>query len=472
MRPVADREFELLRQSLLQADGLPFANVWTAEQIQRVCDEEGVSFGEGTGDEDEVVYTPALVLWAFLSQMLSTGEQRSCAAVVARVASYFAVQGRTVSSTNTGAFCRGRAKLPESVPHRLAHELAADCEDQAPDEWRWQGRRVWLADGSTVSLPDTPQNQTAYPQPTSQAAGIGFPIVRIVALVSPATGLLYDAALGPYAGRQTGETALLRTLFHVLQAGDVLLAGRYFGGWFMIALLRLLGVDLVLRLHQLREADFRRGRCLGPGDHRVSWPKPPKPDWMDQPTYDQLPEQLEMREVQVRVTQAGFRTRSLVVVTTLWDEQTYTADDLAVLYRKRWHVELDLRSIESVMHLDVLRCKTPARARAELWMGLLAYNRIRHANLQAAMLADCAPRRLSFTATLQFVAANYLLAATCPERQCDLIALRQQHSGASRVGHRPDRVEPRAIKRRPAQHDLLSQPRDKARAALIAHRAA
>ena len=191
---------------------------------------------------------------------------------------------------------------------------------------------------------------------------------------------------------------------------------------------------------------------------------------MDQPTYDQLPEQLALREVQVRVTQAGFRTASLVVVTTLQDEHTYTADDLAALYRKRWHVELDLRSIKSVMHLDVLRCKTPARARAELWMGLLAYNLIRHANLPAAVLADCAPRGLSFTATLQFVAANYLLAATCPERQRDLIALRQQHSGASRVGRRPDRVEPRAIKRRPPQHELLTTPRHAARAELLAGR--
>jgi putative transposase len=463
------RRFDLVRRSLLQAPGLPFADALSAEQIQHAFDAEGVDFGD---DDEKAVYTPPVTLWAMLSQMLFTAEQRSCLAAVVRVAALYALLGREVCSTNTGAYCRARAKVPEGVVRRLTLHVARDCEAQAPAAWRWKGRNVRLVDGTTFSMPDTVENQAEYPQSKAQAEGLGFPIMRAVALCSLATGMITALACGPYAGKETGETALLRTLFDALSRGDVVLADRYFGGWFMLALLQALGVDFVSRLHQLRTADFQRGRRLGKGDHVVSWPKPQRPEWMDRETYDRLPHQLEVRELHVNIDVPGFRTESLVVVTSLLDPEDYSRDDLAILYRRRRVVELHIRDIKTAMKLEVLRCKTPAMVRQELWTGLLVYNLIRQSMLQSAHQAERQPDELSFTATMQMLANTWLTAAVVVDDNGaaadPLVTLRVIHGGSHRVGNRPDRVEPRAVKRRPKSHPLLTKPRAQARAALVA----
>lgn len=459
------RAFEWLRRSLLQRGGLPFAEVLTAEHLAEVFDAEGVDFGDA--DDPDVIYTPGLTLWAFLSQMLFTGEQRSCQAAVARVAAVEALRGRVVSDTNTGAYCRARSHIPEAVPRRLARDLASGCEAPLPNELRWQGRRTFLVDGTTFSMPDTPENQAEYPQSTSQAEGLGFPICRAVALISLATAMVQDLALGPYSGKATGETALLRQLLPALLAGDLIIADRYYGGWFTIALLQERGVEVVTRLHQHREADFRRGKRLGADDHLVEWPKPQCPDWLDQETYDRLPATLAVREMKFAVRERGFRTQSVTVVTTLRNADEVSREDLADLFRQRWHAELDLRNLKSTMSLGVLRCKTPEMIRTELWMGLWAYNLVRHSLLQAAVTAACSPRQLSFCAGLQFLVNTWLTAATHSGGLDPLIALRLTHSASHRVGHRPNRIEPRAIKRRPIAHDLLTKPRAAARAELL-----
>jgi hypothetical protein len=193
---------------------------------------------------------------------------------------------------------------------------------------------------------------------------------------------------------------------------------------------------------------------------------------MDQETYDRLPQHLDVREVHVNVDIPGFRVKSLVVVTSLLDPKDCSRDDLADLYRQRWTVELHIRDIKTAMNLDVLRCKSPAMVRQELWMGLLAYNLIRQSILQSALTAKCRPRQLSFTATMQFLANTYLTAAVTVDANSDatqpLVVLRLTHGGSHRVGNRPDRVEPRAVKRRPKSHALLTTPRPQARADLIA----
>ncbi len=235
-----------------------------------------------------------------------------------------------------------------------------------------------------------------------------------------------------------------------------------------VALLQELGVEVVTRLHQHRTADFRRGRRLGADDHLVAWPKPQRPDWLDQETYDRLPDTLTVREMKFAVRERGFRTQSIVVVTTLRDATTITREDLADLFRQRWHAELDLRNLKSTMSLGVLRCKTPEMVRTELWMGLLAYNLVRHSLLQAAHAAECSPRQLSFCAALQFLANTWLLAAVSCDDARPLIKLRMTHLTSHRVGHRPNRIEPLAIKRRPTPHDWLTKPRATARAELLA----
>ncbi len=466
--------FELLSRSLLQpGEGLPFAQALTSQQMRRAFDDEGVSFGRNQAESDgDIVYTPAITLWAMLSQMVFTGEERSCRAAVVRVAAYHALRGRTIAATNTGAYCRARRKVTEGVVRRLTQQVARGCDEHVPHAWLWNGRTVRLVDGTTVSMPDTPQNQAAYPQPAVQAPGVGFPLMRVVALTSLATGMVTAAASGPYAGKETGETALFRTLFEELSAGDVVLADRYYSGWFMLALLQERGVDFVVRMHQLRDADFSKGRPLGKDDALVSWPKPAKPNWIDQATYDRLPPQIDVRLVRVNVAVAGFRVKSLVVVTSLGDAKACSREDLAALYRRRWTVELQLRDIKSAMRLDVLRCKTPAAVRQEFWTGLLAYNLIRRSMLQSAQRNGDRPETLSFTAAQQLLANAWLVAAVpAPEAHgpSPWTALLLAHGRSHRVGNRPNRVEPRAIKRRPKPHDLLKIPRATARARLLAN---
>jgi Transposase DDE domain len=277
------REFDLVRRSLLQADGLPFTEALSDEQMRQAFDDEGVCFGNDD-DNDDIVYTPPVTLWAMLSQMLFTKEQRSCIAAVLRVAAFYAIVGREVCDTNTGAYCRARAKVPETVLRRLTQEVAFGCEARVLEHWRWKGRRVQLVDGTTFSMPDTLENQSEYPQSKSQAEGLGFPIMRAVALCSLATGMITGMACGPYAGKETGEPALLRTLFDTFSRGDVLLGDRYYCGWFMLALLQELGVDFVVRLHQHRDADFQKGRRLGKGIMSSRGPNPQNPrGWTKKP---------------------------------------------------------------------------------------------------------------------------------------------------------------------------------------------
>lgn len=458
-------KFGLVLRSFLQHRGLPFAQALPEETIQQAFDDEGVTFGQGDGD----VYTPALTLWAFLSQVLFKDEQRSCLAATARVIVLLVALGQRPCSDDSGTYCRARAKLPAPIIRRLAVQVADGCEKQVPDAWLWKGRHVHLVDGSTISMPDTPANQAEYPQPTTQEPGLGFPMARLVLLLSLATAMVKDMAMGPYAGKETGETALLRELLERFQSGDILLADRYYCSYFLIALLLERGVDFVARLHQARTADFRRGRRLGPGDHLVEWLRPAKPEWMDQETYERMPASLRVREVEVQVQQPGFRVDSFVVVTTLTDADQYSRDDLAELYHKRWLAELDIRTIKCTLGLEVLRCKSPEMVRREFWTGLLAYNLIRQTMLQAALQAGRSPRQLSFTAALQKIAASWNTILVCDN--ATVLLLIEIHLGDMAkhpVGDRPDRVEPRAIKRRPKPQRLLMQPRQQARAALLA----
>jgi putative transposase len=396
-------------------------------------------------------------------------EQRSCAAAVSRVVVLLVALGQQPPSGNTGAYCRARAKLPVSVIRRLACQVADGCERAVPKPWLWYGRHVKLVDGSTCSMPDTEKNQAEYPQPTSQQPGLGFPLARFVVLLSLASAMVSDLAIGPYIGKETGETALLRELLERLNPGDILLADRFYCSYFMICLLLAAKVDFVTRLHQRRKADFRRGTRLGPGDHMVVWSRPPKPDWMDQATYDQMPESICVREVEFCVAQPGFRVETLIVVTTLTDVRRYTRDDLAELYHRRWLAELDIRAIKVTIGMDVLRAKSPEMARREIWACLLAYNLIRQTILTSALQANRSPRQISFTAAMQKIAAGWTTVLLIEDAVLNaMIEEHLQDLPQHKIGHRANRIEPRAIKRRPKPHKLLTKPRDEARADLLA----
>jgi len=402
------------------------------------------------------IYTPAVTMWVFLSQCFSA--DHSCRDAVARLRAWRIGRGQKPCSAGTGAYCTARDKLPEEVSHRLVCQTGSQYEQQAARSWFWQGRKVRVVDGTTVTMPDTPENQAAYPQPKRQRAGCGFPLVRLVVVFSLAVGTVLDAALGTYQGKQTGENSLFRQLHPLLDEGDVVLADRYFSGWFDLALLRQRRVDVVVRKHQLRATDFRTGTWLGKGDHLVRWTKPSRPPWMTPEQYAALPDELELREVRVRVRQPGFRTRSVLVVTTLLNPEEYPADELAALYRQRWQAELYLKSIKIVLQMDHLRCKTPERVRNEIWTHLLGYNLLRGVMAMAGLSADVPPWSISFKGTLQTLNAFLPMLHGGVELDFWCRALLEAIASHA-VGNRPDRFEPRVLKRRPKKYDYMCEPR-------------
>jgi DDE family transposase len=454
--------FRVVLQSFAQGPGLPFSEVLTAQHIATACVEEGIAFGAGPQD----VYSVAVTLWAFLAQVLS--KEKSCLAAVARVIAWLIALGRKPCSAATGAYCKARAKLSAGLLGRLTRGAGARLEDGAPAGWRWRGRRVLLADGTTVLLADTPANQAAYPQMPSQAPGVGFPIVRLVALLGWATGAVVAAALAPYSGKQTGETSLLRQLLGELRAGDVLVADRCYCTYWLVALAWLRGVDVVFRLHQRRHYDFRRGRRLGRDDHVVTWAKPARPGWMDAATYAGLPAELTVRELRLRIDRPGCRVKELVVATTLLSAVAYAAADVTDLYEQRWQAELDLRAIKSSLGMEMLRARSPAMARTELWAHLLAYNLVRQVMAQAAQRHGRTPRQVSFYGAVQTLNAFRagLLAAAAAELRGLAEAL-WAAVVSHRVGGRPGRCEPRKVKRRWKTYGLLKKPRAEERAALL-----
>jgi hypothetical protein len=340
-----------VQNAFLQADGLPFRDVLPEAEIEAAFAAENACFARDEGD----VFTPAITLWAFLSQVLHAGRMRSCAAAVSRVAVLCTVLGCKPPKPYSGTYCHARAKLPEPVLKRLVDAVGEELESRVPADWLWHGRHVKIPDGTTLLAPDTPENQKVWPQSRAQKPGVGFPILRMLVLVSLATAAVCGVAVGPCKGKETGETALLRSLLDRFQPGDICLGDCCFASYFMLALLLAEGVDVVTRQHQRRHTDFRGGRRLSEGDHVATWRRPQRPDWMDEETYAQMPETLAVRELKVEVAIRGFRTQRLIVVTTLTDAEQYPKAEIARLYRLRWHVELDLRNIKIGLQMDDLR---------------------------------------------------------------------------------------------------------------------
>jgi len=446
----------------LDADrSLPFLEILDAQMVEDALAAEGVTYNQS-------IYTPFVTLCTFLSQVLDP--DHSCRAAVARVIVWLALHDRKPCSEQTGTYCDARLRLPLEVVVRLVRRTGREVEAGAAADWLWKGRRVLLVDGTTASMPDTPRNQAAFPQPNSQAKGVGFPVVRMVAIIALATGVVLDLATGPYAGKETGETALFRTLWGRLEPGGIVLGDRVFASFFGIAGLSERGLDGLFRMHQRRRYDFRRGRRLGVEDHAVSWTKPDRPDWMDEATYGRMPAGLEVRELRLKLERPGFRVDELVLVTTLGDGVRYSKEELADLFLERWHIELDFRSIKCALKMDILRCQSPEMVEKEIWMHLLAYNLIRGVMARAARAHGRAPRRVSFTGAWQTMKAFHdSLIGALPAKRERLVAAMLKAIAGHRVGDRPGRVEPRATKRRPKKLRYLNEPRREARKRLMAN---
>ncbi len=466
------RNFDVIKDSMLQSDELPLSEVIDCDQWQEIFDAHEIDFGN---DEDSV-YTPAIALWALISQTFFKEEMRSCKAAVGRVASLWAMLGKTVCSTNTGAYCRARSKITwqavRDICCQLAesaeaifdhqnfdtdleqHDVVADAQSVATSG------RILLVDGFTVTAADTPENQEVFPQNPSQKEGLGFPLIRGVSLISMVTGLLVDLMLGPYAGKQSGETALMWQILDRLQAGDTLVADCYYCSYWIVAACKNKGVNIVMKNHHKRDDEPLGAKRIDRHQRTTVWLRPQCPTWMSKEEYAQMPKQIEIRLVDIVIDQPGFRSKKFTIATTMLQREVFTRDWLMSVYRSRWLVELDIRAIKCSLGMDIVRAKTPAMVQTEIWSCLLAYNLIRMKMLQSCAANGRMPRTLSFTTTMQLLANNWILASVMLTNE--LVELGCQISSSQIVGNRPDRIEPRANKRRSKAIALLTKPRRKA----------
>lgn len=442
----------------LSRPDLPFAEILTEDRIRRVFAKHNCLFGR--------TYTTAIVLWAFMGQVLRDGKEAACQSAVTRISSFLQIAIGDEVDPDTRDYCRARAKLSEQALHELASDVANEAEAEVATKHLFKGRHAKLIDGATFMMPDTPKNQIAYPQNPAQKPGIGFPIARMVVVLSLATACVIDVAIGKYKGKATGETALLRQLLACFAPKDIAVADRFYGNYWTIALLMSRGVDVCFRKHQARRTDFRTGKRLGKNDHLVTWTRPPRPSWMTHEMYDTMPLEIVLREIRYTISEPGRKQDPFVVVTTLYQnksKQDVTIDDIAELFGFRWNAELDIRSIKTHLNLHHLRCKSPEMVRREFWTTILAYNAIRTTAACSAKLHDVNPRQISFVSTCQFVLAAWdvlasgLIAAKSIMGYC-LSRLKQISKCI--VGNRPGRFEPRVLKKRQKNYNLMMQPRE------------
>jgi hypothetical protein len=401
----------------------------------------------------ERLFPPTETLSMFLAQALNA--DRSCQKAVNDTAVHRTAGGLPACSTHTGAYCRARKRLPTPMVCTLARATGQRVTVHAPRSWHWRTRPVRLVDGTTVTLPDTQANQAAYPQSHNQKPGLGFPICRMVGIVCLGSGGLLNAAISPYQGKGSDEQSLLRSMLDTLTRGDVLVGDAFYATYFLLCALGERGIDAVFEQHgsRSRTTDFRRGQRLGTRDHLMVFQKPViKPDWMSTAAYAKAPETLTVREL---------RTSGKTLITTLLCPKQTSKTDLKLLYRDRWHIELDLRNIKTTLGMERLSCLRPEMAVKEIWVYLLAYNLIRLMMAQAARHTHRLPRQLSFKHTVQICIAlpHHRDLMLHEDERCILLELIAQR----RVGDRSGRVEPRAIKRRPKPYPLLMQPREIAR---------
>jgi hypothetical protein len=447
LAPMGQRVRELRQQSLMHLDRL--FGAWLPADL--------LAQSETGPHSREQVYSLRRTFFGFLYQVLNP--DCPCREIVRQIQALFVLLGSRQVSPDTGAYCQARGRLPLEILARLRCAVAAQAQTA---EELWHGLRVKVLDGTGVSMPDTPANQRAYPQSSEQKPGCGFPWMKLVAVFSLSTGVLLDYARG---NKHQHELKLLHRLLDVFKKGDLALADRGFSCYTLLALLGLKEVPALFRLHHARSGDLRQGKCLGKNDRLVVWKKPKNWErrYLPWTLWRQIAPELTVRILRFNLRRRGYRTRSMTLVTTLLDAQRYPAEQLALLYAKRWQIELWFRDIKTSMGMEVLRCQSPKMIHKELEMFLIAYNLIRCLMLQASRHYDVAFQRLSFQGTVdsvrQFTVA--LAQARSRKKQNELIDKFYQNLAADLVPERPGRREPRAVKRRPKPCAWLTKPRHK-----------
>ena len=458
--PLSQSPLQQTRQSLVGA------SLHVLERLFQDHFPAGLLSQSDEGDNSrERVFSRRVTFWTFLWQTLNPASP--CRSALLKVKAWFELMGRPAPSEDTSPYCQARRRLDSDTLERALRASALAADQRAPIHWRFHGREVLVGDGTTSTAPDTKQNQRAYPQSARQRPGCGFPLLRWVALFSLASGALRSVALG---NKHRAELQLFRQLWDQLKAGMIFLADRGFCDFVTLAGLAQRGVDSVLRLNHMRPHDFRKGRRLGRYDRLVTWRKPQrKPRTATRKLWRHLPELLTLRLIRYPVQVRGFRSRHIILVTTLLDPRVYPVAKLAQLYLRHWRVELFLRDIKTTLQLDILRCKTPAMLYRELMMHLIGYNLIRSLMVEAAALHDLPLERISFKGSVDALRhySEVIAQATSRRQQIQLINNLLTALARDALPDRPERVEPRHLKRRPKDFPFMIRPRAELKAKLL-----
>ena len=440
---------EILKRKFVRRAGLPFQEVLSEASIQSALVEEKVKYRNR-------LYTPMVTIWLFLSQVLDPDKSLSNA--VKRVRAWLVSAGAEPPSNHTGGYAKARQRLPERVLERLFYQTGEELESQVKALDLWCGRIVKMLDGSSVVMSDTASNQKEYPQHSNQKSGCGFPIAKIVVMFSLSTA----AAIGlRIAALNTGEVTLARSLYETLEPNDVVLGDRAYGTYADLALVHQRGADGVFRKHESRKSDFNRSKRLGKGDYLTTWSRPSRcPKALSPAEFESLPTTMKVREVHFSVRQKGWRTKSIIVVTTLLDPKAYPKAQLAELYGLRWQAEVNLDHIKTTLGMEMLLGKTPAMVRKEIYVHLMVYNLLRALMWKAGKQHGISPLHLSVQGARQsFNQFSPLLAEAGRIRQHPLYQALLNLTAESKVPLRPGRSEPRKRKRRPKAFPLMNKPR-------------
>lgn len=413
--------------------------------LKALTSEESQHIINNSGEFRNRIYTPLRTVYTFIKQALSA--DKSCKNAVSGVVASCLQADKKGISPNTGAYTKARERLRQETIDGLIHSISNAASRAISSHWKPFERDIKVVDGTTVTLSDTKANNEAYPKHSNKKEGIGFPIMRLVVVLSLITGCVIDYAHGACKGKGTGEISLFRRILDCIYSQDIVLADRYFCLFFLFCDLQKKQADILVPGHAQRRYDFRCGQRLGTKDHVTWWEKPRKPDWMSKATYDQYPKTIQVRE---------FKQNGVVFMTSLLDNETYPKQELYALYKSRWQVELHLNSIKTVMNMDRLFCKTPDMVEKELAVHLLAFNIIRKLIVEACAKHQELPWKTSFKATLQLLNQfiPHLTVASTNKRirlynQLLLLIVK------NKVGNRSDRIEPRRVRQQTRSFPIL-----------------
>lgn len=465
---ISPHPIQVLIQQFNIGIGLPFQELLKKEIIEDILKEIGVKYKNR-------IYNPIVIVWSFLFQVLAP--DHSCQNAVSFIIAYLASEGLKTPSENTSAYCQARKKLPEKLFKKLLETSAKNNEKKVSKQNLWHGRCVKSIDGSTVSMPDSLKNQEAYPQHGSQKKGCGFPLAKIGVLFSYATGSVVGIVIDIF---KTHDIKLARKLTDYLDPGDILLGDRAFCSYIDIYSWKKKGIDSVMRLHQGRlqkgkkrpkytvSPPFKKKKKSRnyPHDCLILWEKPKrKPQDISREDFDSLPKDLVLRELHCYICLPGFRTKEIIVVTTLIDAIEYPLSDILDLYDSRWQAEVNLRNIKTTLGMDILSCQTPEMIRKEIYVYLLAYNLLRSIMYDAGDAFGRKPIRLSLQATRQHLNNFNTKWVDKPRKRVKKIYRTMLEKIAdSYEKRRVGRVEPRVRKRRPKAYPLMQEPREVLRA--------